>query len=63
MAPAHHGPVGLARRGRAWLAVRDRGVRGVRFTAGAPLLRPGLVGIVAACAELAPRPELSLTTN
>jgi cyclic pyranopterin phosphate synthase len=27
------------------------------------MLRPGLVGIVAACAELEPRPELSLTTN
>ncbi|MDH6129444.1 GTP 3',8-cyclase MoaA [Kitasatospora sp. GP82] len=45
------------------LAVRDLGVREVRFTGGEPLLRPGLVGIVAACAELAPRPELSLTTN
>jgi cyclic pyranopterin phosphate synthase len=45
------------------LAVRDLGVTEVRFTGGEPLLRPGLVGIVAACAELAPRPELSLTTN
>ncbi|MGF1426275.1 GTP 3',8-cyclase MoaA [Kitasatospora sp. LaBMicrA B282] len=45
------------------LAVRDLGVREVRFTGGEPLLRPGLVGIVAACAALAPRPELSLTTN
>ncbi|MCX5210173.1 GTP 3',8-cyclase MoaA [Kitasatospora sp. NBC_00240] len=45
------------------IAVRDLGVREVRFTGGEPLLRPGLVGIVAACAELAPRPELSLTTN
>ncbi|MCX4746080.1 GTP 3',8-cyclase MoaA [Kitasatospora sp. NBC_01287] len=45
------------------LAVRELGVREVRFTGGEPLLRPGLVGIVAACAELAPRPELSLTTN
>lgn len=45
------------------LAVRDLGVREVRFTGGEPLLRPGLVSIVAACAELAPRPELSLTTN
>ncbi|WP_441249675.1 GTP 3',8-cyclase MoaA [Kitasatospora sp. McL0602] len=45
------------------LAVRDLGVREVRFTGGEPMLRPGLVGIVAACAELRPRPELSLTTN
>jgi cyclic pyranopterin phosphate synthase len=45
------------------LAVRDLGVREVRFTGGEPLLRPGLVSIVAACAELSPRPELSLTTN
>ncbi|GAA1070516.1 MULTISPECIES: GTP 3',8-cyclase MoaA [Kitasatospora] len=45
------------------IAVRDLGVREVRFTGGEPLLRPGLVGIVAACAELEPRPELSLTTN
>ncbi|MFB7473881.1 GTP 3',8-cyclase MoaA [Kitasatospora sp. NPDC056184] len=45
------------------LAVRDLGVREVRFTGGEPLLRPGLVGIVEACAALDPRPELSLTTN
>lgn len=45
------------------IGVRDLGVREVRFTGGEPLLRPGLVGIVAACAELTPRPELSLTTN
>ncbi|MEU6234061.1 GTP 3',8-cyclase MoaA [Kitasatospora sp. NPDC047058] len=45
------------------IAVRDLGVREVRFTGGEPLLRPGLVGIVAACAELDPRPELSVTTN
>ncbi|MFI9271803.1 GTP 3',8-cyclase MoaA [Kitasatospora sp. NPDC052896] len=45
------------------LAVRDLGVREVRFTGGEPLLRPGVVGIVRACAELEPRPELSITTN
>ncbi|MGA5819367.1 GTP 3',8-cyclase MoaA [Kitasatospora sp. NPDC094028] len=45
------------------LAVRELGVREVRFTGGEPLLRPGLVGIVEACARLEPRPELSLTTN
>ncbi|MER5867913.1 GTP 3',8-cyclase MoaA [Kitasatospora sp. NPDC002040] len=45
------------------IAVHDLGVTEVRFTGGEPLLRPGLVSIVAACAELAPRPELSLTSN
>jgi GTP 3',8-cyclase len=45
------------------VAVERLGVREVRFTGGEPLLRPGLVGIVAVCAELHPRPELSLTTN
>ncbi|MER5354383.1 GTP 3',8-cyclase MoaA [Kitasatospora sp. NPDC002551] len=45
------------------VAVRDLGVQEVRFTGGEPLLRPGLVGIVEACAALDPRPELSLTTN
>jgi cyclic pyranopterin phosphate synthase len=45
------------------IAVTDLGVTEVRFTGGEPLLRPGLVGIVEACAALEPRPELSLTTN
>jgi cyclic pyranopterin phosphate synthase len=45
------------------IAVTMLGVREVRFTGGEPLLRPGLPGIVAACAALEPRPELSLTTN
>ena len=45
------------------IAVTDLGIREVRFTGGEPLLRPGLVGIVEACAALEPRPELSLTTN
>ncbi|THV27045.1 GTP 3',8-cyclase MoaA [Glycomyces paridis] len=45
------------------VAVRDLGVREVRFTGGEPLLRPGLVDIVAAAAALQPRPEISLTTN
>lgn len=39
------------------------GITEVRFTGGEPLLRKGLVDIVRRCAELAPRPELSLTTN
>ncbi|MFB7107691.1 GTP 3',8-cyclase MoaA [Streptomyces sp. NPDC056291] len=45
------------------IAVTDLGVTEVRFTGGEPLLRPGLAGIVARCAALTPRPELSLTTN
>ena len=45
------------------VAVERLGVREVRFTGGEPLLRPGLVGIVAASANLHPRPEPSLTTN
>jgi cyclic pyranopterin phosphate synthase len=45
------------------IAVERLGVRQVRFTGGEPLLRRGLVGIVSRCAQLLPRPELSLTTN
>lgn len=45
------------------IAVELLGVTEVRFTGGEPLLRRGLVNIVAECAQLAPRPELSLTTN
>jgi GTP 3',8-cyclase len=45
------------------VAVRRLGVTEVRFTGGEPLLRPGLVKIVAAAAALRPRPKLSVTTN
>ncbi|TDW22897.1 GTP 3',8-cyclase MoaA [Kribbella kalugense] len=45
------------------VAVTHLGVNEIRFTGGEPLLRRGLVGIVARTAELAPRPEISLTTN
>jgi cyclic pyranopterin phosphate synthase len=45
------------------IAVQRLGVTEIRFTGGEPLIRPGLVGLVAAAAELDPRPELSLTTN
>ncbi|GGM00574.1 MULTISPECIES: GTP 3',8-cyclase MoaA [Micromonospora] len=45
------------------VAVQRLGVTEVRFTGGEPLIRPGLAGIVAATAELRPRPRLSLTTN
>lgn len=45
------------------IAVDLLGVREIRFTGGEPLLRPGLVKIVAAAAALRPRPMLSVTTN
>ncbi|NYI03323.1 GTP 3',8-cyclase MoaA [Allostreptomyces psammosilenae] len=45
------------------IAVGELGVTEIRFTGGEPLLRPGLVGIVAEAARLRPRPQLSLTTN
>jgi cyclic pyranopterin phosphate synthase len=47
----------------AGIAVRELGVRQVRFTGGEPLLRKDLVDIVASVAALRPRPEISLTTN
>ncbi|MFN3603018.1 MAG: GTP 3',8-cyclase MoaA, partial [Dietzia sp.] len=45
------------------IAVERLGVREVRFTGGEPLVRRGLVDIVARTASLRPRPEISLTTN
>jgi GTP 3',8-cyclase len=45
------------------VAVAHLGVTEVRFTGGEPLLRPGLLRIVADAAALHPRPRLSLTTN
>jgi GTP 3',8-cyclase len=45
------------------IGVERLGIREVRFTGGEPLLRRGLTGIVARCAALEPRPEISLTTN
>ena len=45
------------------IAVEQLGVTEVRFTGGEPLIRPGLLGIVAAAATLEPRPRLSVTTN
>lgn len=45
------------------IAVEQLGVRQVRFTGGEPLLRRGLIDIVARTAELDPRPEISMTTN
>ncbi|WP_203752860.1 GTP 3',8-cyclase MoaA [Catellatospora bangladeshensis] len=45
------------------IAVTRLGVEEVRFTGGEPLLRPGIVDIVAGSAALSPRPRLSVTTN
>src|SRR4051794_30499855 len=45
------------------IAVRLLGVDEVRFTGGEPLVRPGVVGLIARVARLRPRPHISLTTN
>jgi cyclic pyranopterin phosphate synthase len=45
------------------IGVELLGIAEVRFTGGEPLLRRGLVDIVSRTAALAPRPEISLTTN
>jgi GTP 3',8-cyclase len=45
------------------IAVTELGVTNVRFTGGEPLLRRGLEDMIAATAELSPRPRISMTTN
>ncbi len=45
------------------IAVTQLGVEELRFTGGEPLLRRGLEEVLRASAQLAPRPEISLTTN
>ncbi len=45
------------------VAVRRLGITEVRFTGGEPLIRRGLLAIIARTAALEPRPEISLTTN
>ena len=45
------------------VGVERLGITEVRFTGGEPLLRRGLARIVERTAALAPRPEISLTTN
>ena len=45
------------------IGVERLGITEIRFTGGEPLVRRGLVGIVARTAALRPRPEISLTTN
>jgi cyclic pyranopterin phosphate synthase len=45
------------------IGVQLLGITEIRFTGGEPLLRRGLVDIVARTGALRPRPEISLTTN
>jgi GTP 3',8-cyclase len=45
------------------IAVTHLGVDEVRFTGGEPLVRRGVVDIIERCAQLTPRPDLSVTTN
>ncbi|KRF17122.1 cyclic pyranopterin phosphate synthase MoaA [Nocardioides sp. Soil797] len=45
------------------IATSRLGVKEVRFTGGEPLVRRGLVDIVAGTSALTPRPEISMTTN
>ena len=45
------------------IAVTELGVTNVRFTGGEPLLRRGLEDVIAATAQLRPRPRISMTTN
>ncbi len=45
------------------IGVTRLGIREVRFTGGEPLIRRGLLPIVAATTALVPRPSVSVTTN
>ena len=45
------------------IAVEQLGVRQVRLTGGEPLLRRGLVGLIAEIVALRPRPQVAMTTN
>jgi len=45
------------------IAVRDLGVRDIRFTGGEPLMRNDLVEIIARSAEVAEGASISMTTN
>ena len=45
------------------IGVTRLGIREVRFTGGEPLVRRGLVGIVARTKALNPTPDVSMTTN
>ncbi len=45
------------------IAVERLGITEIRFTGGEPLLRKGILELVREVGQLAPRPEMSLTTN
>src|SRR3954464_12937622 len=45
------------------VAVERLGITELRLTGGEPLLRPGLVDLVARIGRLDPRPHIALTTN
>ncbi|WP_270483355.1 GTP 3',8-cyclase MoaA [Gordonia sp. w5E2] len=45
------------------VAVRDLGIRRIRFTGGEPLLRRDLEELIAAASNMPAAPELALTTN
>ena len=45
------------------VAVRDLGIRRIRFTGGEPLLRRELEELIAAASNMPAAPELALTTN
>ena len=45
------------------ISVDRLGITEIRFTGGEPLLRKGILGLVAEVGKLANRPEMSLTTN
>jgi len=45
------------------VGVRLLGITSVRLTGGEPLLRRGIVDLVARIAELEPRPKIAMTTN
>lgn len=45
------------------IGVQRLGIRSVRLTGGEPLLRPDLSAVVAAIADITPRPTIALTTN
>ncbi|HEX4703915.1 MAG TPA: GTP 3',8-cyclase MoaA [Pseudonocardiaceae bacterium] len=45
------------------IAVTRLGITNIRFTGGEPLLRRGLVDVIAATSTMEPRPRISMTTN
>jgi cyclic pyranopterin phosphate synthase len=45
------------------IGVEMLGIKDVRFTGGEPLIRRGIVGMIATVAQLSPRPDIMVTTN